>query len=586
MTLSPADIDRWDPEALRAVSVAAATRARSAARVSEALAQLPAMPVWSGVAARAAREAIDMTRLILDTHAEEARTVARASDKAAGDIEVLKSKLRNLDDDADAANVIIDRVTGTVLSNNGFRVDPAQFISEAELIQARLDEILAQADTIDTELAQAVSAAGIAFPIVQARAVPDPPESTKMWWDSLSRYAKDQILERNPEELGNRDGIPATDRSTANVKAMANDLRRIEYAVFEHDVSADEITAEPHRFGLNPADVIRYTNAVMVKQGLDSNQSQTGTEVLLLVYRPGAFGGQGRAAIAIGNPDNAGHIAVVVPGAGSSVANGWLARSDDAAHLYNETVAAAAEDRGVSVLAWMGYDAPDTIVDPRVAQTALARNGGAILAADINALNVTHHSPAHVTVVGHSYGSTTVADAAAGYGMHADDVVLVGSPGTDMARTASDFHLPDGGHVYVGSAASDPVTNLAGMPRRMPGTGMPFDQIGLGADPAADGFGSTRFKAEVPGWTWGPWTDHDDYFDNGSESLYSMADIASGQGAALQGHGMTAPHRDSLLGPLASRLDLPDWSVPLLDPELTRPATSGHYHRPLSGTGR
>jgi hypothetical protein len=65
----------------------------------------------------------------------------------------------------------------------------------------------------------------------------------------------------------------------------------------------------------------------------------------------------------------------------------------------------------------MGYDAPDALWDPRVGTTALAREGGQLLAADVNALNATRDGAGHITVFGHSYGSTTVADAAAGFGM-------------------------------------------------------------------------------------------------------------------------------------------------------------------------
>lgn len=65
---------------------------------------------------------------------------------------------------------------------------------------------------------------------------------------------------------------------------------------------------------------------------------------------------------------------------------------------------------------------------------------------------------------------------------------------------------------------------------------------------------STRFKAEVPGWTWKLWTQHTGYFDAGSESLFSIADVTSGNGDLLQDHGMTAPHRDALLGSLSTAL--------------------------------
>jgi len=42
--------------------------------------------------------------------------------------------------------------------------------------------------------------------------------------------------------------------------------------------------------------------------------------------------------------------------------------------------------------------------------------------------------PSNVTVIGHSYGSTTVADAFAGGGMRSEHAVLIGSPGTDLAK--------------------------------------------------------------------------------------------------------------------------------------------------------
>ena len=570
MTLGPADIDRWDPEQVRAVAMAARSRAESAAAASEVLAHLPPLFGWTGLAAIAAREAIAITRAALDDHAEEARAVSRAIDKAADDIERLKSSLRALDDDAQAADLIVDRLTATVLPDTGFRGNTEQLAAETDAILARLHAIVAEANAVDAELAEAVAGTDIRFPTAPDPAALSGPEDRKTWWDSLSRATKDALLARDPEGLGNCDGIPVADRSIANLAVMTRDVDRIEGTAVERGVTADEILTQPERFGLTMTDVMRYVNALSVKDGLDYNQSQTGAEVLLYLYKPQEFGGQGRAAIAIGDPDNADHTAVMVPGTGNSVANGWLVHNDEATNLYTETAAAAGWDRTVSVLTWMGYDAPDAIVDPRVTQNALARRGGTALAADVNALNVTHRGPTHVTVIGHSYGATAVADAAAGYGMRSDDVVLVGSPGTDMARSASDFHLPGTGHVYVGSAATDIVTNLGGI-----ATG----PIGLGADPAADGFGSTRFKAEVAGWFPGSWTDHEHYFDKGSESLYSIADITSGHGAALQAHGMTAPHRDGILGPVASRLGLPDWSVPLADPELMRPATTGHYHR-------
>jgi pimeloyl-ACP methyl ester carboxylesterase len=214
----------------------------------------------------------------------------------------------------------------------------------------------------------------------------------------------------------------------------------------------------------------------------------------------------------------------------------------------------------------MGYDAPD---DLAVAEPNMARNGAQILAPDVNALAVTHDgSPSHTTVIGHSYGSTTVADAAAGYGMRADDVVLVGCPGTDLATSAADFHLPPDGHLFVGSASTDFVTNLGREHLNVPG-------VGLGTDPAMDGFGSTRFHAEVADWNINPINEHTSYFQKGSESLFSVAAIVSGHGDALEHDGMTADHRvqPGLPFPVPG---LP--SLPVIDPEIVRTSTNDHYH--------
>lgn len=337
-------------------------------------------------------------------------------------------------------------------------------------------------------------------------------------------------------------GVPALVRDRVNRQALADDISRV-----EHATSA-----------ISAADIVRYDNALRVRDGLSANAGASACPVLLLTYEPAAFGGRGRAAIAIGDPDTADNTTVLVPGARSSVRDGYLTHPEGR-NVYREAVRAD-PDRTNSVIVWMGYRAPDSLFDPAVVQPAAARAGGRILAADVNALAASHSGVSHVTVIGHSYGSTTVADAAAASGMRADDVVLVGSPGTDLAHRANDFHLPAGGHVYVGAASWDPITGFGGEPQLpVPASSA---TVGLGGDPAADGYGSTRFKAETPGVAL-PMTSHSSYFDPDGESLFSIGDIASGHGDALADHHMTALHRRRL---------------PAFDPERLRPGTDGHRH--------
>lgn len=377
------------------------------------------------------------------------------------------------------------------------------------------------------------------------------PEEVKKWWDSLSQGDKDRLLREQPDKLGNLNGIPVEDRTKANIEVMNRDIARVENAT----------EAVPYD------DMQRYYNAIKVRDGLAAQHEKTKAQTHLYVYEPNAFDDQGRAAIAIGNPDNADNTTVVVPGTGNSVESQWLS-SDDPARVFDQT-SKADPTKSTAVLAWMGYDAPDSMADVRVGQPDLARQGGNLLAGDVNALSVTNRGDSHVTVMGHSYGSTAVADAAAGSGMRVDDVVLIGSPGTDLAQSAADFHLPEGGHVYVGAASSDPVTHLGGIQSTVPGSDT---TVGLGSDPADDDFGSTRFKAEVPGIT-NPISDHSTYLQPGGESLYSIATIASGHGDMLEDLGMTADHRFQVGIP-----GLPEMG-PEIDPETFRPGTSGHTYR-------
>lgn len=399
------------------------------------------------------------------------------------------------------------------------------------------------------------------------------PEEVNQWWKSLPPEKRAQLLKDWPDKLGNLDGIPVKDRSEANKTIMYRDLARPAEVAAARGVTVDEVFAHPEKYGMAGEMMNRYNNAVQVEKALNHDSEVTGAETFLQIYEPDKFGGAGRAAIAIGNPDEAVNTAVVVPGTSHSVTEGWMS-SDDPINIYKETRAAAG-GAPTSVIAWMGYDAPDSLFDPQVGQTGLAHQGGQQLASDVNALAATHNPekpPAHVTAIGHSYGSTTVADAAAGYGMHVNDVVLVGCPGTDMAKNAADFHLPEGGHVYVGSASTDPITFLGGIEQaHMPGTDV---TVALGADPSVDGFGSTRFKAEVPGLTY---NDHSWYYKLGTESLFSIGDVASGHGDALEHDGMTAPHRNSVIPDIATTIFpfIPSVDV---DPELYRLPTSGHRH--------
>ncbi|MDT7756930.1 MAG: hypothetical protein QOH27_2828, partial [Mycobacterium sp.] len=190
-----------------------------------------------------------------------------------------------------------------------------------------------------------------------ARKLPAPASSAEdvnEWWNSVSRSEKHALIGGHPAELGNMNGIPADVRDQVNRAVMKDDVTRVADAARSHGVPAQDVVDHPERYGLTCEHTVRFFNAVRTRNGL--NHTSAGTRpVMLWAYYPLAFNGQGKAAIAIGNPDTATDTAVVVPGTGSSVAQGWMA-SDDATHLYDQMVLANPGEQA-SVLAWMGYDA-------------------------------------------------------------------------------------------------------------------------------------------------------------------------------------------------------------------------------------
>ena len=519
--------------------------------------------------------------------------LAEAQRTASGQIATLEGQLQRLDDligqavdlenngnptpqEKSTVDALIDGCEQDAIN------DTKATLGQVKSVRHGYSDLLKRSlDTLRTDGYGPVILAGVDAPESPAAPgnpqIPSPdtkPEDVKRWWNLLSKDQQDRLIAQHPPELGNLNGIPVDVRSPVNVAVTNDDLHRVEDTATKYGVSANDVANDPGKYGLSPNAVIRYGNAVQTKKGLGTSAQAKDPwnrhpEVFLLRYQPGAFGGEGAAAIAMGNPDTAANTAVLVKGLGSGVREGTLS-NPDGVRLYEES-ARADPGRPTSVVMWIGYDAPNTVVDPGLYEPNMARTGGRLLAADVNALGVTHHDgvPSHMTVVGHSYGSTTVSDAAAGFGMHADDVVLVGSPGTDLARSAADFHLRPGGHLYVGAASGDAVT---WSPGQVHGPGLIGPSLGgLGNDPSEDGYGSTRFKAEVPGYTANPISDHSHYFDDGSESLFSISDVVSGHGDALEHDGMTTYHRGEYgLGGG-------------FDPEAFREATTGHRHAGPAG---
>ena len=201
-------------------------------------------------------------------------------------------------------------------------------------------------------------------------------------------------------------------------------------------------------------------------------------------------------------PEDTDNLVVFVPGVGSD-GNDSIGGQIDRAR----TQAAAMGGTGLIY----GYDAPDRLLSGT--SSGAAHTAGPQLReflADVDQRYPNHH----VTVVGYSYGSVVVGNAASGQApMRADDVLFVGSPGTGLTSTDELNLRIITPQVHAARRALDPVS------------GMAYSNGGLfGVNPAAPTFGAQP-------WPGTGMRDHSGFFDD-EAYLNGFAELARRRGLA------------------------------------------------------
>ncbi len=344
-----------------------------------------------------------------------------------------------------------------------------------------------------------------------------PPERVAAWWRGLAPDERERLRRDQPEAIGGLDGVFAVDRDRANRAVLATAITRLSAA--EADLA--------HRcdpFGLGRASPLAPQwlgqAALPLELALAQVRSRLAEleavrsalrafpEALLLGIDVAAHGsGEPRVIVALGDPDHARHTAVFVPGAGTDLADtaGGLARAS-ALRAAAEELTPRSGEGDVAVVYWLGYDAPDG------AQALLygpSTDGARRLTPFLAGLQAAHDAPpAHVTLVGHSYGTAVVAEAALRGGLRVDDIVAVGSPGMH-APHASALGL-DPRHVWGGVAGDDLIGGALGE--------LSFVH---GQEPTDPAFGANRFVVDTRG--------HGGYWEPGSRSLHNQAAIVAGR---------------------------------------------------------
>ena len=319
------------------------------------------------------------------------------------------------------------------------------------------------------------------------------PKEQKKWWDGLSEEQKEQYLSAYPGQVGKLEGVPAAVRDEANRTYLPMLMGKLE--------GSDDEQARTKLQGLQEID----------------KQLRAGSHPPMYLLGVGDEG-NGRAIVSYGNPDASRNVSSYVPGLGTSLDKDFA--NNDLGRAKQTALDAQERDPSSASIVWLGYDAPQLpdhhpLGNLAVTGTGDAEQGAPAYNRFMDGLGANnHHSDPHFTAIGHSYGSLTVGQAAQRPGgiPGADDIVLVGSPGTG-AENADQLNVGKG-HVYVGAAENDPVTHLPAKGEVKGGVaGAPFGPLGsyvgaklgepdenelwFGKDPASADFGAKRFKVDA-----------------------------------------------------------------------------------------
>lgn len=580
--IAPVDRPEGDPEGAESLATALLNGAVRLTEFSEEAEMLAGSKwYWQGNAAdaygahalRFARDHLPMGDTLkrvargVDVFADQLRTLHSEHADIAGDITAYSRDRADLIFDVDAAReateaeiaALQERARTLSVRRTSIIGDIAGLATRTAENEEFLVQLFTGADTAGEAQSATAGVSALALAAIAGKPTPAAgPEAMNAWWSELSDAEQDALIAAYPGRLGSADGLPASARDRANRLLLDADLAELEMKEEEGTLAAEEKQ--------------RLTNARATMQALVYADSYVMPGVedrpggQLWLYDPDAFGGEGRVAVAIGDLDTAADVSIQIPGIRTDMTSvGDYTR--EAAHLY-ESARYNGDGSSVATMFWLGYDTPagDLLEWGQVPSEARAADGGERLAAAVDGLRASRSDdPAHMTAIGHSYGSTTTAHAATDHDLAVDDIALIGSPGTGPADHASDFSV-GADHVYDGRNSRDLVAALGeqGWLRKSQILG-----LGLGVDPSSEDFGARRFEAESVDRNpvMRNVDDHVRYYDRNSESLYNL-------GLIVDGHGDDVIAADHSYDPW--------WDAPV-DPEATREPTTGIPGRSLTG---
>ena len=345
------------------------------------------------------------------------------------------------------------------------------------------------------------------------RLIVNPPRAASVaaWWAAKSSTGKREFAASAPELAGNLEGLPFSVRDSANRTAL-----RAEIAAAKKSVSAGAgrgvLVSSKHHL-----EILKQ-----IERTLHTTKTEPGRQ--LMTFDPS---GDSRAAVVVGDIATADYVSYLVPGMFFTVQGQMYDWTVIAQDLQKEQTSwlkriaatdARYQGKTAATVAWIGYSTPGVL---DITSLKRADSGAGFLGNAVQGVKAARHGEEpYVTVIGHSYGSTTAMVELAKGGVTVNALALIGSPGA-AAQTARQLSVAHD-NVYVGEAALDPIVNTA-FYGSDPGSAA-FGAHTMAVSGGTDAITHKKLSAAVG---------HLGYFEPGSEAMRNLALIGLGEGSLV-----------------------------------------------------
>lgn len=565
MSLTWGQIQTWSSAGLSTYAGTVGARRDTVVKQAKALQARMSSFKGEGATADALRAKMGVAHKELTTLADDLLEIQEAVKVASGDVSQVESAVKEALQEASSTHCTISAAGIAICSSAGNSMNEYTRKSVEFSVNRLVRQAVDLANTADTTLNARLKTVGTPGSTAkstskQTHDLSDAeqkkfkkmtPEERARYWSQQSEAQKQHLCDKYPDLIGNADGVEGWARDRANRNRLPNLKKEAEGNVSKYTelLKSPWIEDNARLYYLSELDkaekAVKAYSAVQeqLKKGISLEDYQHGKEgnpVSLLTLQND--GGRVKAAMGRGDVDHAKNVATFVPGIGTTVEGSMGEYMRQTQNLRSAAMAQgnlSASD--VATVAWLGYDAPGE-ADwkqpqnlPGIISPFLAKAGSDRLAGFMNGMQASRDygaGDAHMTLVGHSYGSSTSGMAATKvkYGV-IDDLVLFGSPGMGT-YDAKNYHV-DQNHLWVsGVPKGDSVQGMGAFRGGIVGSlgKNPMDSDSGFTHLSDDATGSPKYKNDAPASVPSNrnFKNHNIYLEDGTETLQDIGRVVAG----------------------------------------------------------